>query len=186
MTQLLDDQVLDEFTRALTSANAAITRNWAPGLSDAEIDALLQPHSLDLPEEARRWWRWHNGYLEGTRPPKADIMPRRVLIGLEETLAFYAETKDTDRDVYGADRWLAPVSDVPRLWFACNVAIHEPVPIYMQEDVDDPEPVLPSIGELVKLWTELIDTSVFTADANGDWEWDFDKIPQHIRELGVY
>lgn len=186
MTAFLDDQLLDEFTRALTSAGAAITHTWAPGLSDAEIDALIEPHDLVLPEEARRWWRWHNGCVEGTRPPRTDILPRRALKSLEETLALYAEAKDTDRDVYGADRWLSPVSDVPRLWFVCSGAVHEPVPICMQEDVDDPEAVLPSIGELVRTWTELIDTSAFTTDANGDWEWHFERIPQDVLQLGVY
>ena len=33
----------------------------APGLTDQQIDTLTAPYGIDLPEEARVWWRWHNG-----------------------------------------------------------------------------------------------------------------------------
>ena len=32
-----------------------------PGLSDAEIDALLEPRGRQLSEELRAWWSWHDG-----------------------------------------------------------------------------------------------------------------------------
>jgi hypothetical protein len=187
VTQLLDDRLLDELTRALHSAGLS-TETWAPGLSDHEIDALLQPHSLDLPEEARRWWRWHNGYKEGTSPPWIGVTPNRPLLNLQQVLKLYAQTKDESRQIWGADRWLMVFVDRPSIYFVCNGPHDAPVPIRTQEDIDDPEPVLPSIGELVKTWTELLATTVLTTDADGKWkwEWDFDKIPQHIRELGVY
>ena len=32
-----------------------------PGLSDAQMDRLCEPHGLVLPGELRAWWGWHNG-----------------------------------------------------------------------------------------------------------------------------
>jgi hypothetical protein len=183
VTDVLDDRLLNELTRALHSSGVA-TESWAPGLSDAEIDVLLRPHDLDLPEEAQRWWRWHNGYLEGTRPPWVGVTPNRPLLSLQEVLELYAESKDGDRQIWGADRWLMVFVDRPSIYFDCSGPHDAPVPIRTQEDIDAPEPVLPSIGEMVKLWTELIDASVYTTDPGGTW--DFDKVPQHVRDLGIY
>jgi hypothetical protein len=185
--QLLDDPLLDELTLALHTA-AISTDSWAPGLGDDEIDALMEPHGFDLPEEARRWWRWHNGYVEGTGPPWVGVTPNRPLLSLEQVLDLHASTKDESREIWGADRWLMVFVDRPSIFFACNGARDAPVPIRTQEDVDGPEPVLPSIGELVKVWIELINTSVFPAGVEGewDWDWDFGRLPQRIVDLGVY
>lgn len=187
MTQLLDDRVLDELARAVRDAGVVGTEAWAPGLSDEEIDALLEPHDVDLPEEARRWWRWHNGYVEGTGPTGwVGVTPNRPLLTLEQVLDLYAATKDGDRQVWGADRWLMVFVDAPSIYFDCSGPRDAPVPVRSQQDIDTPEPVLPSIGEMIALWTELIDTGVYTTDANGAWEWHFERIPQDVLRLGVY
>jgi hypothetical protein len=186
VTRLLDDGLLDELARAVRDAGVLGTEAWAPGLSDEEIDALLEPHDLDLPEEARRWWRWHNGYVEGTGPTGwVGVAPNRPLLTLAEALDLYAATKDESRQVWGADRWLMVFIDAPSIYFDCSGPRDAPVPIRTQQDIDTPEPVLPSIGEMIALWIELIDTGVSTIDADGEWEWDFEKVPQRIRDLGI-
>lgn len=185
MTDLLDDELLAAFEAALTSVDAAITRVWAPGLSDAEIDSLTAPHGFALPEEARRWWRWHNGVTVDVRPPANEITPRRPLLTLAESLGVFASDREARRQVHGVDHWLMPVSDRPFLFFACGGPPDAPVPVFAEEDLD-PEPAMASIGELVKAWTELIETGAFTTDANGLWEWDFEKVPEAIRRLGIY
>jgi hypothetical protein len=186
VTQLLDDRLLDEFTRAVRDAGLVGIETWAPGLTDEEIDALLEPYDLVLPEEARRWWRWHNGYVEGGRPRWVGVTPIRPLLSLGGALDLYAKTKDGNREVWGADRWLMVFVDAPSIYFDCSGPHDAPVPIRTQEDIDTPEPVLPSIGEMIALWTELIVTDVYTTDADGAWKWEWDKIPQRVRALGVY
>ena len=74
MTRHFTAELATEFERSLHSVNAAITRTWLPGLTDSEIDALSRPHDLDLPEEARVWWRWHNG----AAPYEVSKCPRNV------------------------------------------------------------------------------------------------------------
>jgi hypothetical protein len=186
MTRLLDDELLSRFERALDAAGAAIIRVWAPGLEDAQINALTAPHGFRLPEEARRWWRWHNGFLPDTTSPDWELTPRRPLLDLADTLEIYAADRGARHQLYGVDRWLMPVADRPNVYFACDGAPEDPVPIHTQQDIEEPIQALPSIGELVKTWTELIETGVFTTNAHGHWEWDFDNIPQPIRQLGIY
>jgi hypothetical protein len=41
----------------------------APGLTDAEMDALTEAHGFLLPDDVRAWWAWHNGVLQGGRTP---------------------------------------------------------------------------------------------------------------------
>ena len=54
---LLDQALLDQFDARLRALGAAIVDAWAPGLTDDQIDALVCPIGIDLPEEARVWWR---------------------------------------------------------------------------------------------------------------------------------
>jgi hypothetical protein len=77
VTRYLDTELLAEFEAVLGELRVPITRVWRPGLDDASIDALLEPLGIQLPEEARRWWRWRNGVVPGTRGPDWDLTPRR-------------------------------------------------------------------------------------------------------------
>jgi len=57
----LSPDMLEAFDERLRRAGARLADRWRPGLSDAQIDELLLPAGIDLPEEARVWWRWHDG-----------------------------------------------------------------------------------------------------------------------------
>lgn len=185
VTPYLDDAILSAFEGALEGAGAAITKAWAPGLTDAEIDVLCLPLGLNLPEEARRWWRWRNGFVEGTPPPRQDVIPRRALFDLALVLEYVAFGR-TLAEPGEAEPGLQPVGDQPKIWWDCSGAFDDPVPVRTQEDIDDPIPALPSIGALVTKWTELIETGVFTTGEHGLWTWDFERIPEDVRRLGIY
>jgi hypothetical protein len=186
MARFLDQALLAAFERALEDVGAVITQTWAPGLTDAEIDALCAPHGLVLPEEARRWWRWRNGFAEGTPPTSQDVVPRRALLDLAFVLEHFAPNRESDPELYGRVRGLQPVGDQPTIWWDCSGAFDDPVPVRTQEDIDDPIPALPSIGALVIKWTELIETGVFVTDEQGVWTWDFERMPEDVRRLGIY
>jgi len=181
--RLLDNDLLDRFEARLRKEGAAIVDHWAPGLTDAQIDELLVPLGIDLPEEARRWWRWHDG-----APPEAPaISPRRAHVPLRDAAEFNAALRDEMPELYGLDRLLSPVSDMPMVYFHCAVPRDAPVPIYVQGDwVADPELVLPSIGELVEVWIGLLDRGVWRTDAAGLWEWDHERLPPDVLEFGIY
>jgi len=184
--RLLDDELLDRFEARLRKAGAAVVENWAPGLTDAQIDELLVPLGIDLPEEARRWWRWHDGALR-VAPAPTEISPGRVHLPLRYAAGEYAAARDEMPELYGMEGLLSPVSDLPAVCFHCVVPRDAPVPIYILGDwVADPELVLPSIGELVEVWIGLIDRGVWTTAADGRWEWDHERLPPDVLEFGIY
>jgi hypothetical protein len=53
--------VLERLERHLVDQQAPAAALLRPGLSDEAIDELIAPTGLDLPEEARELFRWHDG-----------------------------------------------------------------------------------------------------------------------------
>lgn len=187
VTRILTGDLLDEFDDALRWIGAAITEIWKPGLSDDEIDALTQPLGLQLPEEARKWWRWHNGFSPEVRAPRWDITPNRPLFDLQMTLDDFESSREAVLQLEGATARLSPVGNVPWIFFDCEGARDAPVPIYVGDHGYGQQLVLPSIGELVAVWIDLIRTGVYTTDANGNWQGDVEeRCPPEILKLGVF
>jgi hypothetical protein len=182
----LDTDLLERFDAALRSRGAAIVDVWEPGLSDDEIDAIASPAGLDLPHEARFWWRWHNGVTANSKPSAQELVPGRPLLDFTTALEEFSAGRAITRDVDGLDDLLQPVGDQPWLFFDCSGDRGAPVPILVGGHGQDTKQVLASIGDLVIIWTELIVTGVFTTDVEGRWEWDIEKVPENIRQLGIY
>jgi SMI1 / KNR4 family (SUKH-1) len=184
----LDRELLDRFEARLRASGAAVVDGWAPGLTDDQIDALVRPIGIELPEEARAWWRWHNGVQPNTPPESWDVTPGRSLISLEETLELYVEQRDWTRDAGFPEALLSPVSRHPILFFQCDGECDAPVPIYVLDDWSDeaPRPALPSIGELVQTWISYIDMGLATTNADGSWRKDSRRYSQAHLDLGVY
>lgn len=186
MTRVLSDELLAEFDGALRSVNAAITEVWEPGLSDEQIDVLTQPLGLRLPEEARLWWRWHNGFAPDTRAPRWDITPARPLFDLQMTLEDFESSRGAVLQLEGATARLSPVGDAPWIFFDCEGPDDAPVPIYVGDHGEAQRLVLPSIGELVAVWIDLIKTGAFATDEHGNWRHDtWEQVPAEVRRLGV-
>lgn len=186
MIRRLDPELLADFEAALLKAGAAITEVWQPGLSDREIDELTRPLGLDLPDEARAWWRWHNGVEPATSPLRFEITPRRPLFDLAMTLEGFESSREAILHLEGAAARLQPVGDHPWIFFDCEGPRDAPVPIYIGGHGEEQRLVLPSIGEMVLVWIDLIEQGVFTTDTDGLWHMDFDKVPPEVLPLGVY
>jgi hypothetical protein len=186
MTIVLDNDLLADFEQALRDVGAKITEVWAPGLTDAEIDALTNQFDLRLPEEARRWWRWHNGVMAGTRGTDWSLTPGHPLFDLATAMEVFGSGREDRAELYAVDYWIQPVGAKPLIFFACGGPHDEPVPVYTQQDIEDPVLATPSIGELVAQWTQLIRTDVFMTDDDGRWTWSFDRVPEDVRRLGIY
>ena len=184
MSRYLDDELLTEFDDALRSVNAAITHTWQPGVGDQEIDAAFGPLGLGVPEEARRWWRWHNGYRADARPPRHEITPRRPLSSVSRV----AEIYKTSRDWEVPDKLVLQfVGDQPWLSLDCSGPRDAPVPIWMGSHGQEDVLVLPSMGDLVAIWIDLIHTGVFATDNDGLWKpVDLEQVPQAVRGTGAY
>ena len=186
MRRLLDNELLTNFERALESVGARITHVWAAGISDGEMDRLSAPVDIDLPEEARVWWRWHNGFVPDASPSDWELTPRRPLLDLKTSIEEYESARGAMRQLDGAEARLRPVADQPWIYFDCAGAREEPVPIYISGHAEGHRLVLPSIAELVQHWTRLIETGVFETNQAGSWEWDFERVPPDVAELGIY
>jgi hypothetical protein len=155
---------------ACAQIGALIVDGWAPGLTDGQINATLGPLGIDLPEEARVWWRWHDGTLPGTPPLLKYVAPFRYLLKLQTAAEEYAAAREPMRDAGDPDGLLSPVSEKPVIYFQCAGPRDAPVPVYSQNDYAvAPRPVLASIGELVLTWISYIDCGVFATKADGTW-----------------
>jgi hypothetical protein len=184
MPRLLTEDLQVRFDGALAAAGAPIVDAWRPGLSDDEIDTLSNRYNLRLPNEARAWWRWHNGVVEGSL---AEITPARIPATLQRTLDTFAELRGVHLDLDGVDGRLKPLSDAPWIFFACDGPADAPVPIWVGDHGVESRLALPSIGELVATWAELIETGVYRIDQDGEWEDpEWEALPEHVRQHGYY
>lgn len=141
-----------------------------------------------LPEEARAWWRWHDGILVESNPRVTEISPRRPHLPLRYVAEQYAALGGAMLQLYGIDGLLNPVGDKPYVYFHCAVPRDAPVPIYTQhDDVVDPRLVLPSIGELVLAWIDLMDRDVWRTNPDGTWAWDHTRLTApDVLDMGIY
>ena len=160
------------FESSLRAVGAPIVERWAPGLDDAAIDELVVPLHLQLPDEARVWWRWHNGTMPDTPGRERCIMPGRDLLSLQAALHGAPDNWAVFPELWGIDKQLLQlVSEQPRIWIDASGAGHRPTAIYTQNDgTEPPKLALTSMGALIKIWTQLIDDGVVIATASGSLE----------------
>lgn len=185
MAVFLDVGLLERLDAELRALGAPIVDAWAPGITDEEIDAVLLPLDIDLPEEARVWWRWHNGTREDAAMIDRHLW-RRFPMSLEATAELYASAREDTEYLWSIDKWLCPAIEKPEIFFCCDRPRAEPVPIYTQNDnADIPKEVLPSIGELVLAWLELLERGVWTLRRDGIWTTHPEKIPDSKIEMGI-
>ena len=173
----LTADLLSELEQRLRDGGAGVVDALNPGLTDAQIDELLLPAGIDLPDEARVWWRWQNGTRRGAR---AATLGLRDLLDLETVVDVYEHARFRDVRGRGLDGLLGGLGWTPRLWFDCSGARHERVPVFAQSDIEDPRVVLGSMGDLVTAWLHLIDAGVWRIDADGSMDVDYERAPEHL------
>jgi hypothetical protein len=181
---MLEPRVLDELDARLRALGAPICGAWAPGCSDAHIDALLQPLGIDLPEEARVWWRWHNG-TRSDKPMTHREVFARIPLTIEQAAEAYEDERDAMHQLFGLTGLLAPLSEKPLIFFGGAGPALQPVPIYVQNDIDAPAVVLPSIGALVEAWIELLESGAWEPGDDGAWHKHPERVPSGLRLLGI-
>lgn len=188
MTAVLDENLLAAFESSLRAVKAPIVNHWAPGLDDARIDELIAPFALDLPEEARVWWRWHNGVTPGAPRRETCIILARELYSLESALRGCAEYWEVLPELWGIDKQLLQlVGELPRIWLDGGGPHHKPAAIYTQNDgTQPPRFALQSMGELITIWIQLIDSGVVMVEADGSWDLSPGvALPRDVAQLQV-
>ena len=158
MSMLLSSRLLSDLEARLRAEGLAAVQALAPGLTDQQIDTLTAPYGFDLPEEARVWWRWHNGSHADAGKPAQYFLPFRAIFALEDALRDYAEDRELPPEPGAREALLRLVDEKPVIYFRCAGARDAPVPVYGRSDwASPPELRLPSIGELVMTWSDYID-----------------------------
>ena len=77
---ILTSATLAELEEAVGRHDPELVARLAPGLTDAEMDDVMRPLGLTLPEEDRVWWRWHDGLTDPTFGPKIPVRFREAAI----------------------------------------------------------------------------------------------------------
>jgi len=168
--RLLSAEILGRF---------GIVEAWAPGLTDPQIDEIIGPADLELPEEARVWWRWHNGTHHGHAPDRLAIVPGRDLVALQGAVAVY--------EAVGArNQLLIPVNAKPVIYIACRESGEVAAPVYVEIRDFEPDLALPSFGELVLTWMSYIERGIYAVAADGGWDpRPRPELPDDVRRLQV-
>jgi hypothetical protein len=179
-----EHELLEGFLRALRRIEAPVADNLAPGLSDEEIDALLEPVGITLPEEARVWWRWRNG-PDPAAPFASTRFAHRGFISLQNEAGYYSDRLEYDGEELGFGGMLQPVTERTEIFFYCRVDRDETVPVYEGPQGEPPELLLPSIGALVRRWTEVLESGYVSAvTPDGVWHFDDERAPSEDQLIG--
>lgn len=174
------------FERCLRDVGVPVDEWTSPGLTDAEIDEVVEPLGLRLPFEARVWWQWRNG---------PTMIGRNRLLG--EWHPYLSVSGAVEQ--YRQSSWVAeqgahshPHGDPSRLWnpswfpilggpdlivVDCSVPEDQVTPIRVvvwEEPELSKDPLVGSFGGLLALWMRAID--------NGSWEWDSVEQRWHRRQ----
>jgi hypothetical protein len=165
MPRMLDQELLGELDRRWREQSPALVGRLDSGLADAEIDLLAEPLGYTLPEEVRRWFRWHNG---STNRP---IIFTRAFMTLADAVSQTLDFAAMDETL--TNGWLHTIDEKPYVVFDCRGEANAPAPVWHFEysfNFDHPtRPVFESIGDMVAFWIELIDDGQIFWNTKGDW-----------------
>jgi hypothetical protein len=185
---LLSDEHLEGLERHWRRQRMPIADRLRPGLSDDEIDELVGPLGLRLPNEPRRWWRWHDGaYAWGEGGPiwQVSMLPGRAFVPLRAAVEHCRMCRKIAREVEPDDPailfpdFLFPITDVGNVACDCSVADEAPSPVWNTRAEFDVGPVARSFGEMVAWWLENFDAGHYRWDASRQTWADAPPPPHH-------
>lgn len=170
---ILDSSLIDRLIATLRVQGAPMVDHLNAGLSDDEMNALVAPLGISLPDEARVWWHYANGVTNANGvPPDApssiDLSPSWSWAPLEEIVAECREMRQIGNEdvlpgepsVY-RDSWLPIVLGDGMLVMDTSQSVIAPAGTvdFADYDLDDTWiPDLPSLGALVQAWTSALET----------------------------
>ncbi len=86
--------------------NPDLVERLRPGLSSAELDAILEPFEYFVPDELREWWGWHDG-IEGD----SSITETLQVLSAESSVRHTLQAGVTVRDAVGPEHAVAQLSE---------------------------------------------------------------------------
>jgi cell wall assembly regulator SMI1 len=179
----LSTELLERLDQRLIEIGAPIAKAWRPGLTDADMDALVSELGLSLSAEIRLWWGWHDG-IEGP-----SLLP--TVGGGWAPISLHDAVQDTIQQREKAALWRQefpgnPIGDWADSWITfcatpsparlasdCGAPDGSLTPVlyFDPEFNEDPrQPKAVSMGELVHIWLGALDDGTWHIDpATGDF-----------------
>jgi cell wall assembly regulator SMI1 len=193
--------MLEEFEDRLRSQGAPIVDVLRPGLTDDEMQQLVGPLGLRLPREARCWWAWHDGTVVGAPMIARYLGPGWMALSLDDAVRDCVSSREIEaeareiEEAAGEDRedwwrhgWL-PLVHPGGGSFAIDTGVgeDEPVPVYRyHSDTQPGAPDLASIGDLVTIWIDALDSGAWQWEPNdGRWIYDDALLDPRVSRLGL-
>ncbi len=152
---LLDADILERWRAAASQAGAPVLENLVDGLTDAEIDAIVEPLGLRAPPELRTLWRWATTTSKVSGPSAWEMFPGHSYVPPARAVEDTFELRDSA--IWGIDmppEWMVVWNDQNGT-LCVNGADHTDTSVYVV--VDENRRATRSIGELVEHWTQLIE-----------------------------
>ena len=192
--------VLARLDHAWETAGAPVGYLARPGLSGAEIDALVLPLGLRLPVEARLWWEWHDGTDRDASVTSIEgnlLGPVLRLLRLDDAVNAYRSACQLANDAAGESgmapqqwregSWFPVVSTLHDSLFAvdCSVPAGQVSAVRVVEAADEHRSVVrsSSLTEVVSFWVDAIETGGWAYDQQGAcWTIDESRLdPELVR-----
>jgi hypothetical protein len=184
VAQSLSVELLEELEKRWHDQGAPIARQLQPGLTLADMEALVAPLALALPKEAQVWWGWRNG------AQRADL---GVPVGFShDSLQQTVESAEVQRRLAGE---VAP-DDPTRMWnwdwlpFSYDItgaalviegradSLVSPVSVHLNDEPSEIPVSAPSMAALVARWIEMLDIGACVYDrVAGRWHHDLQRVP---------
>lgn len=190
---ILTGDLLAELEAALGQQDPELVARLAPGLDDQDIDELMRPRGLTLPEEARVWWRWHDGLTWSTVDGRI-FGPGFQLLPLEAAVREYTSrleqaeelAKEIPNITFWERPWFPLVGAGTGLFiFDCSGDPAAPAPIsfyHVEEAGEDGRPPARSVGEMVAWWIDALERGVWYYDRElGGWGYRRDLLDRDRR-----
>ncbi|MDQ1575901.1 MAG: hypothetical protein QOH55_1051 [Microbacteriaceae bacterium] len=178
---------LVRYESALRRLGAPVVANLSPGISAAEVRELEVQYGVELSDEVRAVWAWHNG-VEGARGAKAIeadrmLVPHRAFGDLAWSLEFAQDFMAITTDANPASEFTDKVFVsllMDNVGFVVNLTPGEPTLTYLNDPMSwslSDYPSMP-IAERIDWWTWAVENGAWQVDQSGSWKIDFDRYPQ--------
>jgi hypothetical protein len=174
--RILDVELLEAYAHRMRALGCPFDERSAPGLSQHEIEALMEPLQLELPDEARTWWGWRNGqadrraglFFPGFTPYSlADAAGEYQLMRkvAAETAEPGVEGRETADELWDAG-WFPIDGESDHMVIDCSVAKGEPTPVRLITwTLKTKGPWAASLGDAVTAWCDRMDSGSIVWDA---------------------
>jgi cell wall assembly regulator SMI1 len=196
---MLDAQLLDRLSATWRAHGAPIEDALAPNRTVEFLTSDDGTLHVDLPEELRTWWAWHDGATKGRRPihswmmgpnltPMSSTWSRdwwQTMMAEAATMATTVATdmpgtEMADTDYWWRETWVPLFSNGVggTLVADCGLGPAGVTPIRLVDWHHEKRlpPATASLGQVVEWWIEAIELGIWTWDKDrGMWvrtRWD--------------